>query len=311
MRPEILNPLFAEVEVLKGVGPQVSKLLKRLDLTRVLDVLYHLPTGAIERIRAPAETAGLLGRNVIIELTPFETRESRSGRGPMRVFTSDSDGNTISLVYFNNPGWAKRQLPKGEKRIVSGKLEQYGDEWQIIHPEVAEPGKGPAPALREPVYPLTEGLTNRRMGELAREALERAPELPEWIEPSLAARECWHAWRASLAEAHREPGADDAVRRLAYDEIFANQLALLLLRQSQRRRRTVPLPGTGGRTDKLRLPYQLTRAQRRGGGGMRGALAQSTPMLRLLQGDVGSGKTLVALLAMLAAVESGAQAAML
>jgi ATP-dependent DNA helicase RecG len=311
MRPDILNPLFAEVEVLKGVGPQVSKLLKRLDLTRVVDVLYHLPTGAIERIRAPAASANLLGRNVILELTPFETRESRSGRGPTRIFAADSDGNTISLVYFNNPGWAKRNLPNGEKRIVSGKLEQYGDEWQVIHPEVAEPGKGPAPAIREPVYPLTEGLTNRRMGELAREALERAPELPEWIEPGLTAQEHWGAWRASLALIHREPGAEEARKRLAYDEIFANQLALLLLRQSQRRRRTIALPGTGELTKKLRLPYRLTGAQQRVIGEIHGDMAQSTPMLRLLQGDVGSGKTLVALLAMLAAVESGAQAALL
>src|SRR5437763_11222911 len=311
MRPEILNPLFAEGEVLKGVGPQISKFLKKLELSRVVDVVYHLPTGAIERVRAPAANAALLGRNVILEVTPFDTRESRSGRGPMRVFSADADGNTISLIYFNNPAWAKRQLPKGEKRVVSGKLEQYGDEWQIIHPEVAEPGKGPAPAIREPVYPLTEGLTNRRMGELAREALERAPELPEWIEPGLEAREHWGAWHASLALVHREPGADDARRRLAYDEIFANQLALLLLRQSQRRRRTVPLAGTGTLTDKLRLPYQLTGAQRRVIEEIRGDLAQQAPMLRLLQGDVGSGKTLVAVMAMLLAVESGAQAALL
>src|SRR3954470_19925169 len=310
MRPEILNPLFAEVEVLKGVGPQVAEQLKKLGLTRVVDVLYHLPTGAIERVRAPAASAALLGRNVILEVTPFETRESRSGRGPMRVFSADADGNAISLIYFNNPAWAKRQLPKGEKRVVSGKLEQYGDEWQIIHPEIAEPGKGPEPAIREPVYPLTEGLTNRRMGELAREALERAPELPQWIEPGLASREHWRAWRASLAEAHREPGGD-ARRRLAYDAIFANQLALLLLRQSQRRRRTVPLAGTGELTAKLRLPYQLTGAQRRVIDEIGGDMAQSAPMLRLLQGDVGSGKTLVALFAMLAAVESGAQAALL
>src|SRR6476646_10084689 len=203
MRPDVLNPLFAEVEALKGVGPPVSKTLKRLDLTRVVDVLYHLPTGAIERIKAPAANASLLGRNVILELTPFETRESRSGRGPTRIFATDGDGNAISLVYFNNPGWAKRTLPKGEKRVISGKLEAYGDEWQIIHPEVTEPGKGPEPAIREPVYPLTEGLTNRRMGELAASALERAPELPEWIEPSLAAREAWSAWLPSLALAHR------------------------------------------------------------------------------------------------------------
>ena len=311
MRPEILNPLFTEVEALKGVGPQVAKLLKKLGIERLVDLLYHLPTGSIERIKAPAASAALLGRNVILELTPFDMRESRSGRGPTRIFASDGDGNAISLVYFNNPGWAKRSLPKGQKRIVSGKLEQYGDEWQIIHPEVAEPGKGPPPLIREPVYPLTEGLTNRRLGELVREALERAPELPEWIEPSLLSRECWGEWRSSLALAHREPDTDGARRRLAYDEIFANQLALLLLRQSQRRHRTQPLAGTGELIRKLTLPYQLTDAQRRVIREIRGDMAQPLPMLRLLQGDVGSGKTLVAVAAMLTAVESGAQAALL
>src|SRR4051794_28311117 len=311
MRPEILNPLFTEAEALKGVGPQVSKQLKKLGIGRLVDLLYHLPTGAIERVKAPAANAALLGRTVILELTPFETRESRSGRGPTRIFATDSDNNSISLVYFNNPGWAKRTLPKGEKRIVSGKLEQYGDEWQIIHPEVAEPGKGQPPLIREPVYPLTEGLTNRRLGDLVREALERAPELPEWIEPSLIGRESWGAWNSSLAICHREPGAEAARRRLAYDEIFANQLALLLLRQSQRRHRTRALPGTGELIRKLQLPYELTAAQRRVIREIRGDMAQMTPMLRLLQGDVGSGKTLVALAAMLTAVESGAQAALL
>ena len=311
MRPEILNPLFTEVEALKGVGPQVAKLLKKLGITRIIDLIYHLPTGSIERIRAPAASSALLGCNVIIDVKPFESRESRSGRGPMRVFASDSDGNSISLIYFNNPGWAKRQLPIGQTRTVSGKLEAYGDEWQIIHPEVSEPGKGPQPAIREPVYPLTEGLTNRRLGELVREALERIPDLPEWIEPGLVSREAWRGWQASLGEAHREPGAEQARRRLAYDEIFANQLALLLLRQSQRRHRTTPLPGTGKITDSLQLPYELTGAQRRVIEEIRGDMAQSAPMLRLLQGDVGSGKTLVALMAILAAIESGAQAALL
>ena len=311
MRPDILNPLFAEVETLKGVGPQLAKVLKRLDLTRAVDLLYHLPTGAIERIRAPAASAALLGRTVILDLTPFDTRQSRTGRGPFRVLATDGDGNTISLIYFNNPGWAKKSLPLGESRTVSGKLEAYGDEWQIIHPEVAEPGKGPQPALREPVYPLTEGLTNRRMGELAATALERAPELPEWIEPGLEAREGWPKWRSALAEAHREPGGSVARRRLAYDEVFANQLALMLLRQASRRKRGVPLAGDGRLTDTLRLPYELTGAQRRVIEEIRGDMAQSVPMLRLLQGDVGSGKTLVAVMAMLAAVESGAQAALL
>ena len=313
MRPEILNPLFAEVEVLKGVGPQVAQ---AAEAARP-DPRGRCALSSADGLRSSgcarnAANANLLGRNVILELTPFETREITLGARPdarvRRRCRRQHDQPHLFQQSRDGRSAACRRARSASSRASS---KQYGDEWQIIHPEVAEPGKGPAPAIREPVYPLTEGLTNRRMGELAREALERAPELPEWIEPSLAARECWRAWRASLAEAHREPGADDTRKRLAYDEIFANQLALLLLRQSQRRRRTVPLAGTGELTDRLQLPYQLTGAQRRVIEEIRGDLAQSTPMLRLLQGDVGSGKTLVALLAMLAAVESGAQAAML
>jgi len=311
MRPEILNPLFAEVETMPGVGPQVAKVLKRLDITRAIDLLYHLPTGVIERVRTNAASASLLGCNVIIDLVPFDTRSPRSGRGPMRVFASDADGNTISLIYFNNPGWAKKSLPMGEKRIVSGKLEAYGDEWQIIHPEVMPADKGTELSIHEPVYGLTEGMTNKRLRELAVAALERAPEMPEWIEPTLLAREAWRPWRAAIAEAHRDPGTADPRRRLAYDEVFANQLALMLLRQASRRHRGVSLAGDGSLIAKLKLPYEMTGAQRRVVEEIRGDMAQSAPMLRLLQGDVGSGKTLVALMAMLTAIESGAQAALL
>ena len=311
MRPEILNPLFAEVETMPGVGPQVAKVLKRLDITRAIDLLYHLPTGVIERVRTNAASASLLGCNVIIDLVPFDTRSPRSGRGPMRVFASDADGNTISLIYFNNPGWAKKSLPMGEKRTVSGKLEAYGDEWQIIHPEVMPANKGTELSIYEPVYGLTEGMTNKRLRELAVAALERAPEMPEWIEPTLLAREAWRPWRAAIAEAHRDPGSADPRRRLAYDEVFANQLALMLLRQASRRHRGVSLAGDGSLIAKLKLPYEMTGAQRRVVEEIRGDMAQSAPMLRLLQGDVGSGKTLVALMAMLTAIESGAQAALL
>ena len=311
MRPEILNPLFAEAEAMPGVGPKIAKTLARLGIERVVDLVFHLPTGSIERIRAPAADVSLLGRNVILDVKPMDSRSPRSGRGPTRIFASDGAGNMISLIFFNNPGWARKQLPIGESRTVSGKLEAYGDEWQIIHPEVSEQGKGAAPALREPVYPLTEGMPNRRMGELAAEALERTPALAEWIEPSLLARERWRDWRGALAESHREPDSKSARNRLAYDEIFANQLALLLLRQSARKKHGVPLPGDGRLIIALKLPYDLTLAQRRVVGEICGDMAQDVPMLRLLQGDVGSGKTLVAMLAMLTAIESGAQTAFL
>src|SRR3990170_779775 len=310
MRPELLNPLFTEVEALKGIGPGLAKALKQLDLTRAVDLVYHLPTGTIDRVHATEASHALVGRIVVIEVTPFEMRAS-AGKGPFRVYASDKAGNTVTLTYFNNPGWAKKSLPLGVPKLVSGKLDAYGQDLQIVHPEVLDPGKAADLPLREPVYGLTEGVTNRRMRELAVTALERTPELAEWIEPSLAAREGWRPWRAALAEAHADPNATPARRRLAYDEIFANQLALLLLRAHSRRRRSVPLEGDGRLTDKLRLPYTLTSAQVRVTEEIRGDMAQAAPMLRLLQGDVGSGKTLVALLAMLTAVESGAQAALL
>ena len=310
MRPELLNPLFTEVEALKGVGPQLAKALRRLGLERAVDLLFHLPTGAIERIRAPAASPVLLGRNVVLEVKPFEARQS-SGRGPTRIYAADGEGNVITLAFFNAGGWAKKQLPLGEPRIVSGKLEAYGDQWQMVHPEVLEPGKGAEPPLREAVYPLTEGLTNKRLRELVTAALERAPEVAEWVEPSVLGRERWRPWRSALAEAHADPEAGSSRKRLAYDEIFANQLALQLLRQVSRRKRGLPLQGDGRLSARLNLPYELTGAQRRVVEEVRGDMAQAAPMLRLLQGDVGSGKTLVALLAMLNAVEAGAQAALL
>ena len=310
MRPDVLNPLFAEVEALKGVGPNVAKALARLGLTRAIDLAYHLPTGTIERIRAPHAGQALLGRIVVLDVTPVEVRVG-SGKAPLRIFARDGDDNSLTLVFFNNPAWARRQLPLHQPRTVVGKLDAYGQEWQIVHPEVLEPQAGRELALREPVYGLTEGISNKRMRELALTGLERAPALPEWIEPSQLARDHWPAWRSALAEAHREPAATNARKRLAYDEIFANQLALMLLRQVARLKKGVPLHGDGRLSGKLQLPYQLTSAQQRVIAEIRGDMAQDKPMLRLLQGDVGSGKTLVALLAMLEAVEAGAQAAML
>jgi len=310
MRPDVLNPLFAEAEALKGVGPGIAKALARLDLTRAIDLAYHLPTGTIDRIRAPAASAPLLGRIVVLDVTPVEVRAG-SGKAPLRIYARDGDDNTLTLTFFNNPAWAKKQLPLNQLRTIVGKLDSWGNEWQIVHPEVLEPGKVGEVPLREPVYGLTEGISNKRMRELALTALERAPELPEWIEPSQLARDHWPAWRPALAECHSDPSVTSARKRLAYDEIFANQLALLLLRQLARRKKGVPLQGDGRLANKLLLPYRLTGAQQRVITEIRGDMAQDKPMLRLLQGDVGSGKTLVALLSMLEAVEAGAQAAML
>ncbi|MBA2919570.1 ATP-dependent DNA helicase RecG [Sphingomonas sp. MAH-20] len=312
MRPEILNPLFAEVEALKGIGPGLKKPLERLGLARAIDVAFHLPTGWIDRKRVERLDMGDAGRTITIALTAVDYRQSGSGRGPFRVHATDAGGDYVSLVYFGgNPGWARKLFPLGDQRIVSGKLESYGQELQIVHPDlVLKPGED-LPAAREPIYPLSEGLTSRRLHQLAEQAIARAPELPEWVEPSVLQQRGWKPWRAALASVHADP-ADAASRaRLAYDEVFANQLALMLVRASTRKRRGQPLQGDGRLRDALKLPYTPTDAQRRAVAEIEGDMAQQSPMLRLLQGDVGSGKTLVGLMSLLVAVEAGAQGALL
>ena len=312
MRPDILNPLFAEVTALKGIGPGLAKPLDRLGLSRVVDVAFHLPTGWVDRVARDELDMADAGRVIAITLTAQSYRSS-NGRGPTRVQATDALGNHVSLVYFGgHSGWAKKLAPIGEPRRVSGRLEQYGQELQIVHPDYVLPLEeaGDTPE-REAIYPLSEGLTSKRMAQLAAQAVERAPDLAEWIEPGLLAKHEWPAWRAALMRIHADPSDAVARERLAYDEIFANQLALMLVRQSSRARRGRALVATGKLRDALRLPYDLTGAQARTVREIEGDLAQAQPMLRLLQGDVGAGKTLVATLAMLTAVEAGAQAALL
>ena len=316
MRPDILNPLFAEVTALTGIGPALAKPLDRLGLRRVVDVAFHLPTGWVDRLPRDELDMADAGRVIAITLTAQSYRSS-NGRGPTRVQATDALGNYVSLVYFGgHAGWAKKLAPLGEPRRVSGRLEQYGQELQIVHPDYVLPLEEAGDTLgqnggREAIYPLSEGLTSKRMAQIAAQAVSRAPDLGEWIEPGLLAKNEWPAWREALARIHADPADTVARDRLAYDEVFANQLALMLVRQSSRARRGRALAGTGRLRDALRLPYDLTGAQARTVREIEGDLAQAQPMLRLLQGDVGSGKTLVATLAMLTAVEAGAQAALL
>ena len=312
MRPDILNPLFAETQTLEGIGPKLTKPLEKLGLTRVRDVLYHVPERFVVR-RAVADLDDAeVGEQVVIALDVTEHRASRSPRGPYRVMASDAKGTICALTFFGRASYtAKKQLPVGEKRWVAGRLDQYDQMLQIVHPDhVSDKSDAAMGKMVEPIYRLSEGLTQPRVASLVSQSLDRTPELPEWIEPSTFAREGWPDWRDAIALAHKGENAK-ARDRLAYDELFANALALMLVRQSNRQRKGQPLQGDGHLRDKLQLPFPLTGAQTRSIAEIAGDMAQSSPMLRLLQGDVGAGKTVVALEAMLVAVEAGAQAAML
>ena len=314
MRPPLLNPLFAEVTALKGVGATLARQLSRLKLGRAVDLLFHLPVMAMERLHVAALDVADEGRLIVVELQVVGY-EPGGMRAPFRVRCIDGAGTFIDLVYFGQAGgYARKLLPAGERRVVSGKLDRYGQALQMAHPEyVVAPAAAATIPAREPVYGLTEGVTNKRMAQLVQMARDRVPAMAEWIEPSVLAQRGWPSWQAALDNAHALRDEAAALDRLAYDELLANQLALLLVRADTRRRRGRALPGTGALTQALTasLPWRPTGAQARVTAEIAGDMAQGTPMLRLLQGDVGSGKTLVALLAMLGAVESGAQAAFL
>jgi ATP-dependent DNA helicase RecG len=311
MRPDRLNPLFVESASLKGVGPQLTRPLERLELNRIKDFVYHLPDRFVQRRVVANLDVASEGENIVVALTPTEYRAS-AGRGPMRVLAADLAGNVCAVAYFGrNSSWGKKQLPLGEKRWVAGRLDRYGDMLQIVHPDhVSEDSAAMLGQLIEPVYALSEGLTQGRLAALVSQALERIQDLPEWIEPGLLEIMKWPAWRDALLLAHKAEHAE-ARDRLAYDELLANSLALMLVRNANRARVGTPLVGNGKLRDTLRLPFALTGVQRRSIGEIEGDLAQAAPMLRLLQGDVGSGKTVVALEAMLVAVEAGAQSALL
>lgn len=310
MRPEILNPLFGETQSLKGVGKALAKPLEKLRLMRVKDLLYHKPSYWMRRKRVEELDAADVGLTIIAEVTPADYR-SGGPRSPFRVQATDAQGNFISLTFFGrNTGWPKKLLPLGESKIISGKLERYGDELQMLHPDVLELADEKDIALVEPIYPLADGLGNKRMGQLITQAVGLAPELPEWIEPSLLESKNWNDWRSDIVSLHSQEDVDQS-ERLAYDEIFANQLAFMLVRASNRSKKGVSIQGDGHLRDQINLPFELTGAQKRCISEIEGDLAQSSPMLRLLQGDVGSGKTLVALMALLSAVEAGYQGALL
>ena len=312
MRPDVLNPLFAEIDTLEGVGPKLSKPLEKLGLTRIRDVAYHLPDRFVTRRPVENLDQASVGEQIVVALTVTEHRSSRTGRGPYNVLATDALGNVCSITYFGRASFtAKKQLPVGEKRWVAGRLDQYGQMLQIVHPDhVAEDSAGLLRTLNEPVYALSEGLTQPKVASLVAQSLARLPTLPEWIEPGQFAKMQWPAWGDALKLAHKgeHPAARD---RLAYDELLANSLALMLVRADNRRRRGQALIGDGALRGKLDLPFPLTGAQQRSIAEIEGDLAQDVPMLRLLQGDVGSGKTVVALESMLIAVEAGAQAALL
>ena len=324
MRPEILFPLFAPLTSLNGVGPRNAKALTELAGPHIVDLYWHLPGGLIDRSYRPALTElgpGQQGRVVTLTVRIWGHEPSASQRAPYRIRCTDGRGGEITLVFFHaRPEYLQRVLPEGETRIISGKLEFYHGNPQMTHPDhIVREAEFAALPLLEPVYPMTAGAGSKLLAGVMAQALTRAPELPEWQDAAWLRQNHWQGWRESLIQAHKPQTPGDlaptspARMRLAYDELLANQLALMLVRRSMVRKSGRRISGDGKLRDRMiaALPYRLTPSQIMALAEIAADMAGPNRMLRLLQGDVGSGKTIVALLSMLIAVENGGQAAIM
>jgi ATP-dependent DNA helicase RecG len=323
MRPPLLNPLFASLTSLPGVGPKLERLYARLldrDTPRAADLLFHMPSDVIDRRARPKLNEVKPGEVATVAVTVETHRAAprHRPRAPYRIITSDETG-TLTLTYFNaRPDYLQKLLPEGALRYVSGTAEFYDGMLQMVHPDrvVDEKGFADLP-LVEPVYPLTEGLSLGNVRRAMDGALARLPALPEWQDEAWVSRERFPSFAAALRALHRPAQPQDvtpenlAWTRLAYDELLAGQLALALLRAHMRRQ-----AGRGSASEGVlrarvlkALPYTLTPSQQGAVDDIVTDLARPQRMLRLLQGDVGSGKTVVALVAAATVIEAGRQAA--
>ena len=329
MRPDALTPLFASAQSINGVGPRVLAFLKKalrlppgVTEPRVVDLVWHTPTGVIDRRAEPTVAGAVPGTIATFKVRVLKHRPSPRGntKAPYKVACEDETGR-LDLVFFHaERAFIERQLPEGTERFVSGRVERYGEIAQMVHPDYIEApeSRGDLPAL-EPVYPLTAGLSGKILTKLVRQAFERTPELPEWQDAAWLAGRGWPSFHDAIEALHRpiDPGdistGGPAWQRLAYDELLAGQLALALVRQSAKSQRGRSINGDGSIRARLKaaLPFALTNSQVTALAEIDADMAAEHRMLRLLQGDVGSGKTAVALMAMASAVEIGAQSVMM
>ncbi|MGH6893367.1 MAG: ATP-dependent DNA helicase RecG, partial [Dongiaceae bacterium] len=320
MRPTILNPLFAPITSLPGIGQRLAKPVEKLAGPLVADLVGHLPSGLIDRRAQPHLSTAEGGAIATIVVRVDRHLKPHNPRQPYKVRCSDSTG-FIDLVFFNaRDDYIQRTLPLGQMRAVSGRIDRFGGELNMVHPDHIVPEEELAKIqIMEPVYPLTTGLMPKVLRKAIEAALERLPKLKEWIDASVMKQRQWTAWSEALMAVHHPQNESDlsalapARMRLAYDELLGNQLALALVRARGKRKAGRSNEGDGRRRRHIvaALPYALTSSQNQALSEIVADMAQSTRMLRLLQGDVGSGKTAVALLAMANAVEAGGQAALL
>jgi len=320
MRPSTLNSAFLPVTGLTGIGPRIAKGIETLAGARIVDLFWHLPSGIIDRRYAPKIAEAIPDTIATITLTVNRHARPASKRLPYKVFCSDDTGDLVLVFFHAHEDYLRKSLPEGETRVVSGKVELFGNATQITHPDhIGTLDELDQLMSVEAVYPLTAGISQKILRKAVRGALAKAPEMAEWLDPAYLKAKGWPDWRTALLRAHAPESLDDldptadVRQRLAYDELLANQLALSLMRMHMHVAVGRGIRGDGSLCRKVKdaLPFSLTPSQDVSVTDITADMASNNRMLRLLQGDVGAGKTVVALLAMVTAVEAGTQAVMM
>jgi ATP-dependent DNA helicase RecG len=320
MRPALLNPLFADLTALKGVGPRLAALIAKASGPRVVDVLFTPPHSVIDRSRRPKIADAAIGEIATIEVEIGRHSPPPRKNLPYRILCSDETG-FLTLIFFHaRADWLEKTAPEGARRIVSGRIEEFSGGKQIPHPDhIADPAAAEALPLFEPVYPLAGDLSAGVMRRAASAALAMAPALPEWQDAAWLAKNAFPAWRDALCALHAPQSAaavapsSPARQRLSYDELLANQLAMALVRRARKKQMGRAFPADPAMRERARaaLPFGLTAGQEEALAAIDADMGAGDRMVRLIQGDVGSGKTAVAFLAMARAAAAGAQSALI
>ncbi|MBC6443359.1 MAG: ATP-dependent DNA helicase RecG [Rhodobacteraceae bacterium] len=315
-RPEVLFPLFARIDSLPGIGPKGIRHYEKIGLRKPRDLMFHLPHSVIDRTPRETILGVVLPATITVQVQVRTHRPNAVKGGAYRVMVEDAK-ITFPLVFFHaNRDWLERKLPAGAQRVVSGRVELFDTVSQMVHPDhIVLPSEAGTIPRFEAVYPLGAGITRKAMTKATAAAVALLPDLTEWIAPAILAKYRWPAWTAAITRAHAPKGGDDlhsgtpARQRLAYDELLAHQLTVALARAHRRRHKGISTAGDGRLRNRVlaALPYRPTGAQMRSVEEITHDMEADTRMNRLLQGDVGSGKTLVAFLVLLAAVEAGGQ----
>ncbi len=319
-RPFDLDPLFRGLTTLFGLGSRNGKLVEKLTGgARVVDLLFHAPVDFVDRRFTCPLSKAPNGKVITVQVHVDNHDPNARKTLPYRVECTDGSGSVMLVFFHAKKGWIEKLLPLGSERVISGRVEYFHGQAQIVHPEVIKPEEREKLEVVEPIYPLTAGVTNKVLRRAIKDALNNVPKLPEWLDTAHKKREGWPDWNEAIRAIHSPDSSKDLEptskprMRLAYDELLANQLTLALVRERQKKVNGRSFKSTGYLRKKIMetLPFKLTSAQERSLSEIDRDMAEPTRMLRLLQGDVGSGKTIVAALAMMNAVENNAQAAIM